>query len=119
MEPLERLIAEVIGQHPEYHPLLEAPEPSLTQDFPADSAGNPFLHMSLHIALREQLSIDRPQGIVDAFSRLVWLRGDAHAAEHEAMECLARSLWEARERGEIPNERGYLKAVRSLTRKKR
>jgi len=96
LEPLERLIAEVVRQHPEYHPLLATDAALLQRDFGAeDGQSNPFLHMGLHISLQEQAGSDRPIGIRDLYRQLIGRLGDAHAAEHRLMECLGLNLWEA------------------------
>ncbi len=92
-EPLagiETLALEVILAHPEYHEILSHPDRFRERDYVDES--NPFLHMSLHLALAEQLSIDQPPGIALAFQSLVSTLGDRHAALHEALECLARAL---------------------------
>lgn len=115
LEPLEALVAEVIGMHPEYHDLLEQDGAAVTTEF--DAAGgrtNPFLHMGLHVAIREQVATDRPAGITEAHRRLCARCGDVHEAEHRIMDCLAESLWHAQRTGTPPDEQGYLEAVRSM-----
>ena len=78
---------------------------------------NPFLHMGMHIAIREQLGGDRPAGILVVYQRLC-RRLDSHAAEHLMMECLGETLWEAQRGGGEPDERVYLERLRQLARKK-
>jgi len=115
LEPLERLVAEVVQQHPEYHSLLIADAAALQRDFGSEGGqSNPFLHMGLHISLREQVGTSRPQGIRDLYQRLVGRLGDVHAAEHQLMECLGLSLWEAQRAGRMPDEQAYLACVRRL-----
>jgi hypothetical protein len=117
MEPLERLIAEIELDHPEYHGLLADPEQALTKDFaPEAGEGNPFLHMARHISLREQVGTDRPAGIGQLHQRLTQRLGDRHEAEHRLMECLARMLWEAQVDQRLPDEQAYLECVRRLVR---
>ncbi len=116
LQPLERLVAEVIEQHPEYHAYL-ADEDQLQQDFgPEQGHTNPWLHMGMHITIGEQLGADRPSGIRSAYQRLVLRQGDSHAAEHAMMECLGAVLWEAQRSGTTPDERTYLACIKKLTR---
>lgn len=114
LQPLEQHIAEVILAHPEYHALLSRPEQALDADFtPEQGLTNPFLHMAMHLALREQVSTDRPPGIRAAWIRLSARHGE-HEAEHRMLECLGQSLWEAQRAGRAPDEAGYLACVQSL-----
>ena len=118
LQPLERLIAEVVTQHPEYHPALEASETVLEQDFSPESGGeNPFLHLAMHLTLREQLTTDRPPGIADLYQRLCVRTGDAHVAEHELMECLAEMIWESQRAQRLPDQQAYLACVRKRLQK--
>ncbi len=114
-EPLdsgERRIAEVIGEHPEYQALIESGAAAIEAEFPPEAgATNPFLHMGLHIALREQVAIDRPSGIRAVFHTLA-ARDTPHAAEHIMMECLAEALWLTQREGQPADERAYLAALR-------
>jgi len=115
MEPLEALVADVVAMHPEYHRLLESAQGPLDAEFSAESGQeNPFLHMGMHIALREQLAAGRPAEVRDIHQRLTRLRGDAHPAEHEMMECLGRVLWEAQRAGTTPDEQVYFDCLRRL-----
>ncbi|GAB4355366.1 MAG: DUF1841 family protein [Gammaproteobacteria bacterium] len=117
LEPLERQIAAVIEQHPEYHRILADREVALAREYlPEMGETNPFLHMGLHIAIQEQLSTGRPHGIVECFHRLKLRLGDAHAAEHEMIECLAESLWEAQRDGVAPDEQRYLERLQERAR---
>ena len=105
-EPLvgiETIALDVILAHPEYHAVLNEPERYRERDY-VDEA-NPFLHMSLHVALEEQLSIDQPPGIVARFRSLVARRGERHPALHEAIECLAETIWRA-QRDNAPPDGG-------------
>ena len=104
MEPLEAIIAEVIGMHPEYHAVISDPELNLDRDWhPEDGETNPFLHMALHISIKEQLMTDRPPGIVARFNAISAGQPDSHAAEHEVLEALAETLWEAQSQGAPPD----------------
>jgi hypothetical protein len=107
LEPLETMVVEVISIHPEYHCYLTAPH--LDQDFfPQQGQTNPFLHLGLHLALREQLSIDQPKGIRHLYQSSV-LKGDhSHELEHRMMDCLAEILWTSQRDGVPPNEPAYI-----------
>lgn len=117
LEPLEKIIAEVIAQHPEYHTLLEQDgEAILARDYlPESGQTNPFLHMGMHIAMQEQLSSGRPAGIVNIYKSLTLQTGDAHEAEHKMMECMAEMLWQAQKNNTPPDEQGYLRALKKLS----
>lgn len=114
LEPLDAQIADIIALHPEYHAQLEAPDGAM-QDFSVEQGrSNPFLHMGLHLAIREQLSTRRPPGIELVHQRLAKALGDVHAAEHRMIEVLAEALWEAQRAGRAPDEQRYLERLRSL-----
>lgn len=118
LEPLQALIVEVIGAHPQYHRTVED-ERSLERDYLPDAGqSNPFLHMAMHLTLAEQCAADRPPGIAKALGRALahgQRRGDsAHDVQHQIMQCLERVLWEAQGEGRAPDEVGYLQCVRSL-----
>jgi hypothetical protein len=109
LTPLESLITDVIALHPEYHSVVADPTNALTHEFAAgDPRENPFLHMGLHIAVREQVAIDRPPGILQLHHALAAHLGDAHGADHALMEALAETLWEAQRNGRPPDESRYL-----------
>jgi len=111
--PLESMIADVIALHPEYQPLVEDRENAVSfEPDAARAAENPFLHMGLHLAVREQVSIDRPPGVRELLRLLESRLGDAHAAEHVLMEALAETLWEAQRGGRAPDEKHYLELAR-------
>ncbi len=115
LEPLERLIAGVIAGHPEYHGELE--DTRLDRDFPAQvGETNPFLHLAMHIAILEQVQADRPAGILAIYQQLCRHRGEAHRAEHEMMEVLGETLWEAQRHGVPPDEGRYLRRLARLSR---
>lgn len=113
-DPLEQQIAAVISEHPEYHPLLESSDSALGKDFtPESGQSNPFLHMGMHLGIREQVSTDRPSGIQAAYANLVNSLGTIEA-EHRIMDCLGQSLWEAQRHGQPPNELQYLDCIRKI-----
>ncbi|MCP5420819.1 MAG: DUF1841 family protein [Gammaproteobacteria bacterium] len=115
LEPLERLIADVIAQHPEYHAQLEQTEAVLERDFPGLAGdGNPFMHLGMHIAIREQLSTDRPPGVLGLYQRLCQRLQDPHKVQHSMMDCLGETLWEAQRTGGAPDEARYLQKLQNL-----
>ena len=108
-EPLVGIEAVAVGvvlAHPEYHAILDDPERHRERDYVDE--GNPFLHMSLHMALEEQLSIDQPPGIAARFAELVRRAGERHGAVHEAIECLAETIWRAQRNNAPPDGDAYL-----------
>jgi hypothetical protein len=114
LEPLDAQIADVIELHPEYQALLEDPA-ALDQAFTVEQGRiNPFLHMGLHLALREQVGTRRPAGIEAVHTRLARKLGDVHEAEHRMVEVLAETLWEAQRAGRAPDEAEYLQKLRRL-----
>lgn len=115
MEPLERLIAETVQAHPEYHRILAKQDSVLDRDFlPEAGAPNPFLHMGMHIALREQVATDRPSGIADLRRKLVIKLGNEHQADHQMMECLGETLLNAQRGSSPPDELAYLRCLENL-----
>jgi hypothetical protein len=114
LEPLDAQIADVIELHPEYQALLEDPA-ALEHEFTVEQGRiNPFLHMGLHLGIREQLATRRPPGIEQVHARLAAKFGDTHAAEHRMIEVLAETLWDAQRAGRAPDEQRYLERLRQL-----
>jgi len=109
LEPLQAQIVDVVQLHPEYHALLES---TVAGDPPG--AGEAFLHLALHLGLREQLGTDRPAGVGAIHRRLARTLGSPHAAEHRMIEVLATTLWEAQRAGRAPDERDYLERLQRL-----
>jgi hypothetical protein len=115
IEPVESQIIDVIELHPEYSPVLEAGGDALERDYtPEQGQINPFLHMGLHLAIREQVSTNRPTGIAAVHRTLARKLGDVHAAEHAMIECLGQALWQAQRSGLPPDETFYLESLRRL-----
>jgi hypothetical protein len=113
LSPLEAQIADVVELHPEYQLALSGA--SLDVDYtPEAGATNPFLHMGLHLGVREQVATDRPPGIRSIFEALAARQGDQHAAEHQMLECLAETLWEAQGQNSAPDERRYLERLKRI-----
>ena len=114
LEPMQAMIAEVIEIHPEYHALLDNIDEIRQQEFtPEEGQTNPFLHMGMHIALREQTATDRPAGIKSIYQKLVSSKG-RHEAEHAMMECLGQALWNAQRSNHAPDENAYLDCLQKL-----
>ena len=109
--PLEVLAADLIEQHPEYHAALEAPDALGREWTPEQGESNPFLHLSLHLAIEEQLSIDQPPGIRAAFEQLQ-SRTDRHAAQHAVLDCLGETIWRAQRDRTGPDGAAYLDCIR-------
>ena len=106
---LESIALSVILEHPEYQGMLEQPERYLDRDWkPEGGETNPFLHLQMHLAIEEQVSIDQPRGIRSAVEALAQRHGSAHDARHDVMDCLAETIWQAQRRGSAPDEAAYL-----------
>ena len=114
LDALQQMIVSVIEQHPEYHRLLETQD-SLDRDYhAAQGETNPFLHMSMHIALIEQITTDRPAGIRQVHQRLTEALGSAHDAEHRMMQCLSEAIWQAQRNNQPPDESAYFTCLKKL-----
>jgi len=110
---LDSVAVGVMLLHPEYHPVLDDPERYQDRDYrPDDGATNPFLHLSMHLAIEEQLSIDQPPGIRREFARIAARLGERHAACHEVMECLGETVWRAQRDAIAPDTLAYLECLR-------
>lgn len=105
---LEQQVTAVIKEHPEYHGLLENKEVSVQAEYlPEMGETNPFLHMGMHLGIREQVTTNRPTGIAELYQRMVALKG-VHDTEHEMMECLSEAMWQAQQNNIAPDENSYL-----------
>jgi hypothetical protein len=113
MSPLESQIAQVIRDHPEYQPAMTAETLDETYT-PEGGKTNPFLHMGLHLAVREQIATNRPAGITKVFESLQTRARDRHTAEHQVLDCLAEVLWVAQNDNTAPDEQAYLENLRHL-----
>lgn len=113
LDAMETLVAQVIELHPEYHQLLTNKEIG-SEYLPEMGETNPFLHMGLHLGLHEQVNTDRPAGIQLIYKQLMLKSSDTHEAEHQMMECLAESLWQAQKNQQPPNEQQYLDCLKKL-----
>jgi hypothetical protein len=113
LTPLETIASDWISQHPEYDADLADVEAAVNRVFDgADGQQNPFLHLSMHLSISEQVSIDQPPGIRQAYELLAARRGSAHEAQHEVMECLGQMMWEAQRAGRPPDGEAYIDCVR-------
>lgn len=109
LSALERIAAGLIAMHPEYHATFENPDRHVERDYAPETGDvNPFLHVSLHLAVAEQLAIDQPPGIRAQFERLRAARGDEHAALHAVLECLGEVIWSAQRQRTPPDAALYL-----------
>jgi uncharacterized protein DUF1841 len=109
---LEQTVLQVVLLHPEYHAILEHPERHVERDYSPEGGDiNPFLHLSLHLAVAEQLSIGQPPGIAERYRRLALHTGSEHDALHAVLECLGETLWQAQRTGTAPDEAVYLGCI--------
>lgn len=112
MDAMETLAGQWIGEHPEYHADLGDADAALLKQYDgADGRSNPFLHLSMHLSISEQCSIDQPRGIRQAVELLAARRNSLHDAHHEAMECLGQMLWESQRAGRPPDGAAYVECV--------
>ncbi|MFT5520982.1 MAG: hypothetical protein ACI9IA_001582 [Enterobacterales bacterium] len=113
--PLHQELINIIKLHPEYHLMLDNPDNYLGKEYlPEFGETNPFLHMSMHQGIHEQLSSDRPTGIRKVYTKLCKKIGDAHETEHAMMEGFAETLWQAQRTGTLPDENQYLKRIKKM-----
>ena len=102
LSDLEKIAVEVIQMHPEYHVILDTPARYMNQQyFPEMGETNPFLHLSLHLSVIEQISINQPIGITQVYDKLQQQYNDSHLAQHDLLECLAETIWQA-QRNNLP-----------------
>lgn len=117
LDGMEHLAVTHIQAHPEYHAIMED-EASLERDWlPEMGESNPFLHLALHIAISEQLSIDQPAGIKAAYASLRARLGDEHATQHTVMECLAEMIWQSQRHATPPDGAAYVRCVEAAARR--
>ena len=113
MEAIETLASLWIAEHPEFHADLQDVDAALARNYDeTPDRTNPFLHLSMHLSISEQCSIDQPAGIRQAVELLAARRGDLHAAHHEVMDCLGQMLADAQARRGEPDGAAYLDCVR-------
>jgi len=113
LTPLEMIARAWIVQHPEYHGDLHDVEAALAADYSVERGqANPFLHLSMHLSIAEQVSIDQPPGIRAAFVALAQRLGSEHEAHHQIMECLGEMIWTSQRSGLPPDGAAYIDCVR-------
>jgi Domain of unknown function (DUF1841) len=113
LTPIEAQAADWIAEHPEYHVDLADVDAALAAVFDVEAGRtNPFLHLSMHLSITEQVGIDQPRGIKQAFELLRHRLGSAHDAQHEVMECLGEMIWASQRSGLPPDGQAYLACVR-------
>lgn len=113
MTEMELLAADWIAQHPEYDADLADADAALAAVFDVEAGRtNPFLHLSMHLSISEQIAIDQPRGIKQAYELLAAKRGSAHEAQHEVMECLGEMMWTSQRSGLPPDGQTYIECVR-------
>ena len=112
MEAIEIIASQWIAEHPEYHADLTDVDSALEAMYdPQEGRTNPFLHLSMHLSISEQSSIDQPRGIRQAVELLTHKRNSLHLAHHDAMECLGKMLWESQQAGKPPDGDIYIACV--------
>lgn len=112
LEAIELLASQWIDEHPEYHAEFADVDAALASMTQAEAGReNPFLHLSMHLSISEQCSIDQPRGIRQAVELLAAKRSDLHAAHHEVMDCLGRMVWESQRAGRPPDGAAYIACV--------
>jgi hypothetical protein len=113
LEPMQAMAARWITEHPEYHAELADEATAVQAVYTVeDGRSNPFLHLSMHLSIDEQVAIDQPTGIRQAVGLLAARRNSLHAAHHEVMECLGEMIWASQRSGLPPDGEAYLEAVR-------
>jgi hypothetical protein len=113
LTPIQTLAAQWIAEHPEYHAEMADVDAALAASYAVeDGRANPFLHLSMHLTITEQVAIDQPRGIKQAFDLLAARRGSAHEAQHQVMECLGDMIWASQRSGLPPDGLAYLDCVR-------
>jgi hypothetical protein len=117
LSPLESMALSVLFEHPEYHAVLDDRERYLDRDWrPEGGETNPFLHVQMHLAIEEQISIDQPAGIREAVDALARRHDSMHAARHDVMDCLAEMIWTAQRHGTGFDNAAYLECIRGKLR---
>jgi Domain of unknown function (DUF1841) len=112
MDALETLASQWVAEHPEYHDDFSDVDAALERMYEVkDGQVNPFLHLSMHLSVSEQCSIDQPRGIRQAVELLTARRDSLHTAHHETMDALGQMIWESQRSGRPPDGQAYIDAV--------
>lgn len=109
LEPVEQQLVEIMLQHPEYHRFLELSQQGIQQEFALEE--NPFFHMSLHMALLEQIRMNKPKGINKLYKKFIAQFQDPHEAQHQMMSALAQLMWKMQQSGTTPSDAEYLQTL--------
>ncbi|CAN5382620.1 DUF1841 family protein [soil metagenome] len=119
LEPLEQQLLAIMLDHPEFHTMFNDPDKYTDKDYqPIDGVINPFLHMAVHHAIHDQISLNRPEGIREIYNALVNKLGNAHDAEHKIGECLVEGIWQAQQHKQAFDEAAYLQRLQKFSTKK-
>ena len=110
LDPLEDQLAQVIKIHPEYHKLIQNIE---SDYFPEQGEVNPFLHINLHLSLREQLSINQPAGINEYYQKILTKVKDPHEVEHKMMDCIAQMIFSSQKNNTPMDHQAYLRCLQA------
>jgi hypothetical protein len=111
LNPLEYQLIQVIKIHPEYHQLISNIESDF---FPEQGEVNPFLHINLHLSLKEQVSINQPHGIKNIYQKILRVSVDEHTAEHKMMDCIAQMIFSSQKNQTPMNHKNYIKCLKSI-----
>jgi hypothetical protein len=113
LTPMEAIARDWIVQHPEYHAILADLDKALAADYSVEGGqANPFLHLSMHLSIDEQISINQPVGITPAYQALAQKLGSAHDAHHQVMECLGQMIWASQRNNMPPDGVAYVECVK-------
>lgn len=113
LTPLEAMALDWVRVHPEYDNSLADVETALAKDYSVEGGeANPFLHLSMHLSISEQVSVDQPRGIRQAYEALARRLDSPHEAQHQVMECLGEMLWQAQRTGQPPDGDHYVDCVK-------
>jgi len=112
LEPLELQLAMIVQRHPEYHALINDIN---LEYFPEQGKTNPFLHINLHLALQDQITLNQPTGIIDIYKKLIVIHGDTHEVEHMMMECIAEMIFNSQKNNTTLDQDNYLVNLKNLT----
>lgn len=117
LSPLEAIAADWVEKHPEYENDLKDIEIAINADYSIDAGNtNPFLHLSMHLTIAEQVKIDQPRGVKEAYEILSRKLNSTHEAHHVIMECLGEMIWNSQRQGLPPDGQAYIESLNKRTR---
>jgi hypothetical protein len=114
LDALEQQIVQVVGEHPEYHRHILGEQALGSEWHPIQGETNPFLHLGMHLAIRDQIATNRPKGITNTYWQLNQQTNDPHHSEHLIMECLGEALWQAQHNQQPLDEQRYFACIMAL-----